>query len=65
MAYRFEADEGVRDAIVRCSREQLDRAVSELSEGIGDDPVAAVHAARKAVKEGAFLAASGAGRDAA
>jgi CHAD domain-containing protein len=51
MAYRFEVDEGVREAIVRCAREQLDHAVSELSEGIADDPVAAVHAARKAVKK--------------
>jgi CHAD domain-containing protein len=51
MAYRFEADEGVREAIVRCAREQLDQAVAELSEGIGDDPVGAVHSARKAVKK--------------
>jgi CHAD domain-containing protein len=51
MAYRFEADEGVREAIVRCSREQVDHAVGELSEGIGDDPVRAVHSARKAVKK--------------
>ena len=51
MAYRFEADESVREAIARCAREQLDKAVTELSEGIGEDPVAAVHAARKAVKK--------------
>jgi CHAD domain-containing protein len=51
MAYRFETDEGVREAIVRCAREQLDAAVGELSEGIGDDPVRAVHSARKAVKK--------------
>ncbi len=51
MAYRFEADEGVREAIVRCTREQLDHAVGELSEGVGDDPVRAVHSARKAVKK--------------
>src|ERR1700729_1894147 len=51
MAYRFEADEGVREAIVRCAREQLDDAVGELSEGIGEDPVRAVHSARKAVKK--------------
>jgi CHAD domain-containing protein len=51
MAYRFEADEGVEDAILRCAREQLDHAVGELSEGIGDDPVGAVHSARKAVKK--------------
>jgi CHAD domain-containing protein len=51
MAYRFEADESVEDAILRCAREQLDHAVGELSEGIGDDPVGAVHSARKAVKK--------------
>lgn len=51
MAYRFEADESVREAIVRCAREQLDHAVGELSEGIDDDPVGAVHSARKAVKK--------------
>jgi CHAD domain-containing protein len=51
MAYRFEADESVREAIVRCAREQLDRAVAELSEGLRDDPVDAVHSARKAVKK--------------
>ena len=51
MAYRFEADENVRDAIVRCAGEQLDRAVSELSERIDSDPVTAVHSARKAVKK--------------
>lgn len=51
MAYRLAPDEGVREAIVRCAREELDRAVSELSEGIRDDPVRAVHTARKAVKQ--------------
>ena len=51
MAYRFGADEAVRAAVVRCASEQLDRAVSELSEGINDDPVRAVHDARKAIKK--------------
>ncbi len=51
MAYRFESDEDVRQAISRCAREQLDHAVGELSEGIGRDPVAAAHSARKAVKK--------------
>jgi CHAD domain-containing protein len=51
MAYRFEADEGVQDAILRCAREQLDHAVNELSHGMDDDPVGAVHSARKAVKK--------------
>jgi CHAD domain-containing protein len=51
MAYKFRPDEPVRDGILRCSREQLDHAVSELSEGISDDPVKAVHKARKAIKK--------------
>ncbi|MDQ6732017.1 MAG: CHAD domain-containing protein [Actinomycetota bacterium] len=51
MAYRFEADEDLREAFFRCGREQLDNAVAALSEGIAEDPVAAVHSARKAVKQ--------------
>lgn len=50
MAYELRADEGVRESIIRCARQQLDRAIEELSENIERDPVAAVHAARKAVK---------------
>jgi CHAD domain-containing protein len=50
VAYRFEPDESVREAIRRCSDEQLRRAEQELKEGVNDNPVAAVHAARKAVK---------------
>jgi CHAD domain-containing protein len=51
MAYEFGADEPVRTAIVRSAREQLDRAVSELSEGITEDPAKAIHNARKAIKK--------------
>lgn len=51
MPYKFGADEPVRAAIARCAREQLDRTVSELSEGINDDPARAVHSARKAIKK--------------
>lgn len=51
MAYKFGTEETVRQATVRSAREQLDRAVSELSEGLGDDPVKAIHAARKAIKK--------------
>ncbi|HEX5191156.1 MAG TPA: CHAD domain-containing protein [Solirubrobacteraceae bacterium] len=50
MAYVLETDEAVRGGIIRCGREQLDRAVSELSSQIAKDPVKAVHSARKAVK---------------
>ena len=51
MAYKFGADESVRRGIIRCAREQLDRAVSELSEGTGTDPTRAIHDARKAIKK--------------
>lgn len=51
MAYKFRADESVRTAIGRCAREQLDRAVFELSAGVSTDPVRAIHGARKAIKK--------------
>ena len=51
MGYRFESDENVDEAFARCGREQLDRAVRELSEEIDRDPVTAVHSARKALKK--------------
>jgi CHAD domain-containing protein len=51
MAYKFGEDESVRHAIRRCSREQLDRAALELSEGVNTGPVSAIHAARKAIKK--------------
>jgi CHAD domain-containing protein len=51
MAYKFGTDEPVASAIVRNGREQLDRAVRELSEGLGDDPTNAIHDARKAIKK--------------
>ena len=47
----IEADEAAPEAIIRCAREQLDHAIRELSEGVGDDPVDAVHSARKAIKK--------------
>ena len=51
MSYRLRADERVSDALRRCTREQLDRATSELTAGTEHDPVAAVHDARKALKK--------------
>jgi CHAD domain-containing protein len=41
----------VRTEIVRIAAEQLDSALKELREGIHDDPVGAVHNARKAIKK--------------
>lgn len=51
MAYKFDPNEPLRAEIVRCAAEQLDRAISELSERMNDDPVRAVHNARKAIKK--------------
>lgn len=51
MPYRIHTDEDVRDGVRRCAREQLDRAIDALSEHISDDPVEAVHDARKALKQ--------------
>jgi CHAD domain-containing protein len=50
MAYRFETGETVEQGFRRVATEQLDRAVSELTEGMQSDPVRAVHEARKALK---------------
>jgi CHAD domain-containing protein len=55
VAYRFDPDEGVRKAVRRCAREQLDDAVRQLSEQIEHDPVEAVHEARKGVKKSRAL----------
>lgn len=51
MAYRFNPQESVNEAVTRCAREQLDRATRELSTGTEADPVKAVHSARKALKK--------------
>ena len=51
MPYRFDGAESVQDGLRRCAREQLERAVSELTDGVGADPVKAIHRARKALKK--------------
>lgn len=51
MPYRLENGESVRDGVRRCSREQLDSAVEELTDGVKADPVEAIHEARKALKK--------------
>jgi CHAD domain-containing protein len=51
MAYRLQPDELVQDGLRRCAREQLDRAIEELTARVNDDPVDAVHDARKALKK--------------
>jgi CHAD domain-containing protein len=55
MAYAIDADEALGAAIRRCAGEQLDRALSELSERSNEDPVSAVHDARKAIKKSRSL----------
>ena len=51
MPYMFFPDEAVTREPRRCSVEQLDRALQELTDGVKVDPVLAVHAARKALKK--------------
>src|SRR5689334_16933571 len=51
MSYRLQTDEAVPAGLRRSAREQLDRAIDELSIRIDDDPVEAVHDARKALKK--------------
>jgi CHAD domain-containing protein len=51
MSYRLEDGEAVRDGIRRCSQEQLDSAIQELTDGVRVDLVDAIHDARKALKK--------------
>jgi CHAD domain-containing protein len=51
MAYRFQPEEHVPHELRRCAREQLDRAIVQLTDRVSDDPVEAVHDARKALKQ--------------
>lgn len=55
MAYRLRPGEPVSDGLRRSAREQLDQAIDELSTRVGDDPVDAVHEARKALKKARSL----------
>jgi CHAD domain-containing protein len=51
MAYRLEFNEPPAVGARRVASEQLEHAMSELRGGIAEDPVAAVHEARKSVKK--------------
>ncbi len=51
MPYRLDTRETVQDGLRRCAREQLDAAISELTEGLRSDPVKAIHSARKSLKK--------------
>jgi CHAD domain-containing protein len=61
MAYKLQPDESVRDGLRRCAREQLDRAIEELTTRVHDDPVDAVHEARKSLKKARSLLRLGRG----
>ena len=50
-SYRLHANEHLAAAIRRAAREQLDDAIEQLTSAIDDDPVTAVHEARKCVKK--------------
>ncbi|HEY2769507.1 MAG TPA: CHAD domain-containing protein [Solirubrobacteraceae bacterium] len=41
----------MQSAVRRCAKEQLDRALSELTEKVSTDPAEAIHSARKAIKK--------------
>jgi CHAD domain-containing protein len=51
MSYQLQLDERLQDGLRRCAREQLDRAIDELTTRVHEDPVKAVHEARKALKQ--------------
>jgi CHAD domain-containing protein len=51
MPYKFASGETEAAAVKRCAGEQLDTAIAELTDNLADDPVQAVHAARKALKK--------------
>jgi CHAD domain-containing protein len=51
MAYRLEDQETVADGIARVAAEELDDAIDQLRNGIAQDPVTAVHEARKGLKK--------------
>jgi CHAD domain-containing protein len=51
MAYRLAETESTREGLRRCAREELESAIRDLTERVGDDPVEAVHDARKSLKK--------------
>ena len=51
VTYQLQPDESTQDGLRRCAREQLDEAIAQLGTGVNDDPVEAVHEARKSLKK--------------
>lgn len=50
-SYRLHENEHLAAAVRRAAREQLDDAIEQLTAAIDDDPVTAVHEARKSLKK--------------
>jgi CHAD domain-containing protein len=55
MSYQLERGETEAETIRRCGREQLDLAITKLSDEVKVDPINAVHDARKALKKARSL----------
>ena len=51
MAYRLGEAVSTLDGICRCAREELESAIHDLTARVAEDPVEAVHDARKSVKK--------------
>src|SRR5690348_1257492 len=51
MSYRLQLDVPAPEAVRRVAEERLEKAAGRLSEAHGDDPVKAVHGARKDLKK--------------
>lgn len=51
MPYRLQDAESTREGLRRSAREELESAIADLTERLGDDPVEAVHNARKSLKK--------------
>jgi CHAD domain-containing protein len=51
MPYRLSEAESTREGLRRCAREELESAINDLTERLGEDPVEAVHEARKSLKK--------------
>ncbi|MDQ6817847.1 MAG: CHAD domain-containing protein, partial [Actinomycetota bacterium] len=51
MAYRLGEAESTREGLRRCAREELESAILDLTERVNEDPVEALHDARKSLKK--------------
>jgi CHAD domain-containing protein len=51
MPYRLDEHEPIADGVARVAGEELDTAIDQLRNGVGEDPVTAVHEARKSLKK--------------